>query len=114
MKKGEFPMSKLMDKILEGLEYMVLQEPEVDIFTGMEHDSRKITEGNIFVALEGDVVDGHSFIDMAIQKGARLIFVSKEVSCYQGIGYILIKNLRSEEHTSELQSRQYLVCRLLL
>src|SRR3712207_8694580 len=26
----------------------------------------------------------------------------------------LQKNLRSEEHTSELQSRQYLVCRLLL
>src|ERR1035437_10459851 len=25
-----------------------------------------------------------------------------------------IKSLRSEEHTSELQSRQYLVCRLLL
>src|SRR3712207_8302674 len=25
-----------------------------------------------------------------------------------------IMNLRSEEHTSELQSRQYLVCRLLL
>src|SRR3712207_7213861 len=24
------------------------------------------------------------------------------------------KNIRSEEHTSELQSRQYLVCRLLL
>src|SRR3712207_7360078 len=26
----------------------------------------------------------------------------------------LLKRLRSEEHTSELQSRQYLVCRLLL
>src|SRR3712207_7819967 len=26
----------------------------------------------------------------------------------------VIKNQRSEEHTSELQSRQYLVCRLLL
>src|SRR3712207_8340200 len=26
----------------------------------------------------------------------------------------LAKRLRSEEHTSELQSRQYLVCRLLL
>src|SRR3712207_9510548 len=26
----------------------------------------------------------------------------------------LISNFRSEEHTSELQSRQYLVCRLLL
>src|SRR3712207_7692768 len=27
---------------------------------------------------------------------------------------VLIKKARSEEHTSELQSRQYLVCRLLL
>src|SRR3712207_8478043 len=26
----------------------------------------------------------------------------------------ILSNLRSEEHTSELQSRQYLVCRLLL
>src|SRR5258707_3861793 len=26
----------------------------------------------------------------------------------------ITKNMRSEEHTSELQSRQYLVCRLLL
>src|SRR3712207_8125347 len=32
------------------------------------------------------------------------------------IAYLLVKflNDRSEEHTSELQSRQYLVCRLLL
>src|SRR3712207_7185594 len=28
--------------------------------------------------------------------------------------YSFSKNKRSEEHTSELQSRQYLVCRLLL
>src|SRR3712207_7962722 len=27
---------------------------------------------------------------------------------------LLVRRLRSEEHTSELQSRQYLVCRLLL
>src|SRR3712207_7384189 len=31
----------------------------------------------------------------------------------QGFGW-LVDELRSEEHTSELQSRQYLVCRLLL
>src|SRR3712207_7585902 len=36
---------------------------------------------------------------------------------YLGQGALLIENpaaARSEEHTSELQSRQYLVCRLLL
>src|SRR3712207_6994646 len=32
----------------------------------------------------------------------------REARCYAGVG------VRSEEHTSELQSRQYLVCRLLL
>src|SRR3712207_6227836 len=28
--------------------------------------------------------------------------------------FVAVSELRSEEHTSELQSRQYLVCRLLL
>src|SRR5205809_5682634 len=33
----------------------------------------------------------------------------------QGLGlFIYLRNLRSEEHTSELQSRLHLVCRLLL
>src|SRR3712207_7348836 len=32
----------------------------------------------------------------------------------QGTSTVNISSLRSEEHTSELQSRQYLVCRLLL
>src|SRR3712207_7732546 len=31
-----------------------------------------------------------------------------------GVGEVLLNSMRSEEHTSELQSRQYLVCRLLL
>src|SRR3712207_8162274 len=30
------------------------------------------------------------------------------------VAYHILSALRSEEHTSELQSRQYLVCRLLL
>src|SRR3712207_8936248 len=30
------------------------------------------------------------------------------------LGLVLVESIRSEEHTSELQSRQYLVCRLLL
>src|SRR3712207_7703542 len=35
--------------------------------------------------------------------------------CEQGLcDIVLLDVMRSEEHTSELQSRQYLVCRLLL
>src|SRR3712207_7198160 len=35
-------------------------------------------------------------------------------NCNSGTGWGDRTNYRSEEHTSELQSRQYLVCRLLL
>src|SRR5258707_3292608 len=34
--------------------------------------------------------------------------------CADGVTYTAHRQDRSEEHTSELQSRQYLVCRLLL
>ncbi|WP_353147950.1 UDP-N-acetylmuramoyl-L-alanyl-D-glutamate--2,6-diaminopimelate ligase [Chryseobacterium sp.] len=36
-------------------------------------DSRKVTEGSLYVAMRGTVVDGHSFIASAIEKGARTI-----------------------------------------
>src|SRR3712207_8770220 len=34
--------------------------------------------------------------------------------CFRAPSYMKDEEYRSEEHTSELQSRQYLVCRLLL
>src|SRR3712207_7998076 len=37
-----------------------------------------------------------------------------DINLPDGNGLNFLKELRSEEHTSELQSRQYLVCRLLL
>ncbi|MBV8327176.1 UDP-N-acetylmuramoyl-L-alanyl-D-glutamate--2,6-diaminopimelate ligase [Chryseobacterium sp.] len=36
-------------------------------------DSRKITENSLYVAMRGTVVDGHSFITSAIEKGATAI-----------------------------------------
>src|SRR5258707_11913596 len=35
-------------------------------------------------------------------------------NCRMTVGKPIVQACRSEEHTSELQSRQYLVCRLLL
>src|SRR5258707_4524559 len=45
----------------------------------------------------------------AIVTGSKSLIVS-----YGSLLYMLGLTARSEEHTSELQSRQYLVCRLLL
>lgn len=84
-----------MEEFLSGLEYKVLQKGEEDIkYTGMEYDSRKIEAGNIFVALEGAVVDGHKFIKNAVENGAKAILVSKEVPLEFPVEYILVKDLR--------------------
>src|SRR3712207_7890938 len=48
----------------------------------------------------------------AFKDGSRYIFVTKTRA--KEITAADIGERRSEEHTSELQSRQYLVCRLLL
>src|SRR3712207_7500475 len=40
--------------------------------------------------------------------------VGQVVGAAAGVGQDVVDVERSEEHTSELQSRQYLVCRLLL
>ncbi|MGL4392595.1 MAG: Mur ligase domain-containing protein, partial [Fusobacteriaceae bacterium] len=65
-------------------------------YINMEYDSRKIKKGDIFVALEGETFDGHNFIDMAIQNGAKKILVSKNVEKKSGIEYELVPNLRKE------------------
>src|SRR3712207_7226997 len=52
-------------------------------------------------------------IELATHDDASFAVVISEFAVEMGIGAVA-GVLRSEEHTSELQSRQYLVCRLLL
>ena len=40
-------------------------------------DSRKVVEGSLFIAIEGTQVDGHNFIQKAIDKGAVAIVCNK-------------------------------------
>src|SRR3712207_8458163 len=47
--------------------------------------------------------------------GWTFVVVQDAISLFGVLGFLALRfALRSEEHTSELQSRQYLVCRLLL
>ncbi len=44
-------------------------------------DSRKIEKGDTFVALRGATVDGHSFVNKAIENGAIKVVVEEDVDC---------------------------------
>ena len=46
---------------------------------GMEHDSRKIEPGDLFVALTGERVDGHAYVEAAGEAGAVAALVMRPV-----------------------------------
>lgn len=41
--------------------------------TGVSIDSRRTTEGHLFVAIKGTQVDGHQFVGKAVEQGARAV-----------------------------------------
>ena len=43
--------------------------------SGINMDSRLIEPGHIFVAVKGTQTDGHTYIQKAIEKGARTVYV---------------------------------------
>lgn len=46
--------------------------------SGIEHDSRKVTEKNLFVCMEGAHVDGHNFIGQATELGAIAVLTARQ------------------------------------
>lgn len=50
---------------------------EVEIVSAV-HDSRLAKENNIFVAIKGERVDGHNYINSAVEGGCRAVFVDNE------------------------------------
>src|SRR5687767_15574652 len=57
---------------------------------------------------------GHEIGVLLAHLGAPALGVDGEGALRRGVGVAGERDLRSEEHTSELQSLAYLVCRLLL
>ena len=51
--------------------------------TDITHDSRRVHDGSIFVAIPGASADGNSFIPAAIAVGARSI-ISRKTDAHRG------------------------------
>ena len=56
------------------------------------YDSRKVTEGGLFVAISGFASDGNRFIPMAMEKGASAVITAKKPET--DVPYVLVDNDR--------------------
>lgn len=86
-------MEKL-EKLLERLDYTVVQgKTEIEI-TELVYDSRKVTKGCLFICIKGAVVDGHTFIKEVIEKGAVAILVQEEVEVPESVTIVKVEDTR--------------------
>ena len=85
-----------IQKIFSGIEYRVLCTGIEFNVNDIQYDSRKIKENDIFVALIGSEVDGHSYIDKAIENGAKMLIVERlDLKYPEGIWVIQVNDLRN-------------------
>ena len=88
-----------LSKILVGLENLKAKgDLDIDI-TGLESNSKNVKEGYLFIAIKGFSVDGHDYINNAIEAGAKAIMVQegcdlKKIKLPSDVTLIMAKDTR--------------------
>ena len=81
-------------KLLAQVPYKCIKGSDEVEVNHLVYDSRKVEAGDVFVCLVGAVVDGHTFIQDVIEKGAKAIVVEKEVEVPDTIAVLKVENTR--------------------
>ncbi len=56
----------------------IIGQPDRNV-ESIAYDSRRVQKNSLFVALRGEQVDGHQFVDQAVEKGATVIVAEREM-----------------------------------
>ena len=81
--KSFFPIRDMMrlQELLSRLTVQSLQEPVKEMnpeIRSLDYDSRRVKEGSLFFAVEGERTDGHLYIDEALRRGAVAVASQRE------------------------------------
>lgn len=75
--KNESKVHQRLNTLLQNVPVLVVQgETAIEVGT-IRFDSRAVLPGDIFVAVRGVHADGHTFIDKAIEKGAKVVVAER-------------------------------------
>lgn len=83
-----------LQTLLKGIKHELLQGTKDVPVTGICMDSRKVTEGNLFICISGYQSDGHDFIPKALEAGATSLVVEKDVDVPDDITVVKVKDGR--------------------
>ena len=89
---------KTLAQLAELIEGSVITGDKNIEITGIEHDSRKVAEGTLFVCIAGFHVDGHKFIPQAASQGAKAILTTRpaeKVDVPEGLAVLQVPELKA-------------------
>ena len=81
-----------LKKVLKNIEYN--GNPDERNILNITHDSRKVKQGTLFIAISGEKNDGHDFIFEAIEKGATAVIANGRAPVTDKVPIIQVKNPR--------------------
>ncbi len=81
-----------LQQLLTGVEILELHADEHMEVKGVAYDSRKVQEGDLFVAVSGFATDGNRFIPSAMKNGAAAVVTAK--APIEDVPYVLVPSDR--------------------
>ena len=69
-----------------------IEGPPTQVLTGVQHDSRRVTPGDLFVAVAGQTHDGARFVEDALKRGAVAV-IAEDRAPYE-VGQLVVSNTR--------------------
>ena len=105
-----------LSSVLKNIDYKLISGDLDKEITSVEFDSRKVTDGSLFVCVKGFTVDGHSFAGKAAEQGASAIVIDSvredknydeftTLSTQYGLSIIEIED--THKHLSDLCANLY-------
>ena len=65
-------------EIVKAVDGTLLQEGEKRYIEGVRQDSRECETGDLFVAIIGENLDGHRYVNQAVQNGCSALLISDD------------------------------------
>jgi UDP-N-acetylmuramoyl-L-alanyl-D-glutamate--2,6-diaminopimelate ligase len=83
-----------LGQILEELSHFDLRGDSALEIEGLAYDSRQVKPGDLFVAIRGHDLDGHRFIEKAVEKGAVAVAVETLTGVEAKVATVLVPDSR--------------------
>jgi len=84
-----------LDQIIKNISIVSISGDLTVEITNVTFDSRKVEPGSLFIAVDGNEVDGHKFIGNAIEKGASaVIYQNGEQAEKEGVTFVKVSQSR--------------------